>query len=280
VAYPWHDFNDQWDYNDPGKTEAAFRELLTKNGNADQDYLLQLKTQIARALGLKGKYPEAHHLLDQVERSMQPGSLVEVRYMLERGRAFNSDKQPEKALLLFSEASALAQKLGADFFTVDALHMLGIAAPQAARMEWNLKAIQFAENSRDERARGWLATLYNNIGWTHFDEGRYEDALELFEKAVPLREKKGEAEPLRIAKWCVARALRAVRRVDEALAMQLADTNPDGFTHEEIGECLLALGRNSEARVEFAKAYEILKDLSWVAEDTQRISRLKELAGL
>jgi Tfp pilus assembly protein PilF len=33
-----------------------------------------------------------------------------------------------------------------------------------------------------------LAALYNNIGWTLHERGEYDRALELFEKAVPLRE--------------------------------------------------------------------------------------------
>lgn len=279
MAYTWHDFNDQWDYDDPAGTETVFRNLLANSQGKDQNCALQLKTQIARALGLQNKFADAHELLDEVQQAMQPGSLVAVRYLLERGRAFNSDKQPQKALLLFSEASALAQKLGADFFAVDALHMLGIAAPPEARLDWNLKAIAFAEGSPDERARGWLASLLNNTGWTLFDEGLYEEALELFQKAVALREQKGEAEPLRIAKWCVAKVLRVMGRVEEALGMQMADTNPDGFTHEEIGECLLTLGRGDEAKIHFAKAYEILKEIDWVAEDAQRLSRIRELSG-
>jgi tetratricopeptide (TPR) repeat protein len=277
MPYSWHDFNDKWDYNNPAATEVVFRELA-KNRDKGQDYLLQLKTQTARALGLQSKFDQAHHLLDEVQASMEPGSLVEVRYRLERGRAFNSDKQPEKALLLFSEASALAQKLGADFFVVDVLHMLGIAAPPQARMDWNLKAIEFAESSSDERAKGWLASLYNNIGWALFDEKRYEEAMGFFEKAIPLLEKKGDAETLRIAKWSVAKVLRVMGRVDNALEMQLADANPDGFTYEEIGECLLALGRSEEAKGYFSKAYEILKEIDWVAEDPARMSRIKKLA--
>ena len=279
MLYAWHDFNDKWDYDNLPVTESTFRNFLVNSQDKDQDYILQLKTQIARALGLQNKFAEAHRMLDEVQQSMEKEGLVEVRYLLERGRAFNSDRQPKKALLLFSEASAIAQKLGADFFTVDALHMLGIAAPPKARMDWNLKAIEFAENSTDERAKGWLATLLNNTGWALFDENRYEEALQLFQKAVPLREKKGEAEPFRIARWCVAKLLRVMGNVEEALSMQMSDSNPDGFTHEEIGECLLALGRVAEAKKSFAQAYEVLKEIDWVAEDTQRISRLKELAG-
>lgn len=277
--YVWHDFNELWDYNDPAGTETAFRALLA--GKHEQDYELQLKTQIARALGLQGKFDGAHALLDEVEHLMEPVSLVEVRYFLERGRAFNSNKQAEKAVLHFSRASGLAQQLGADYFTVDALHMLGIAAPAEAQLDWNLKAIEVAQKSADERARGWLASLYNNIGWSLFDEKRYAEALELFQKAIPLREKQGKAEPLRVAKWSEAKVLRVLGRVDEALAIQRQlelEESGDGFIDEEIGECLLALGRQAEAGPYFGRAYEKLSQIDWAAEDTARLNRIEKLA--
>lgn len=278
MRYAWHDFNDQWDYSDPAATEAKFRTLLAEaEPTRNQDYILQLKTQIARSLGLQGKFAEAHTLLDQVQAAMAPGSLTEVRYLLERGRAFNSDQQPERALFLFLEASSMAQRLNADFFTVDALHMLAIAAPPQARLDWNLKAIEFARYTADARARGWLATLHNNAGWALFDEGRFAEALEQFESAVPLREQKGEAEPLRVAKWCVARVLRALGRTDEALAIQHAiePEAEDGFVYEEIAECLLAQDQPAEAKPYFAKAYTLLQKLDWIAEDSARLERLK-----
>lgn len=242
--------------------------------------MLQLKTQIARAQGLQGKFAAAHATLDEVQAAMQPGSLVEVRYLLERGRALNSNGQSERAVLFFSEASALAQRLGADFFTIDALHMLGIAAPPRARSDWNRTAIQLAESSTDARAHGWLATLYNNAGWALFDEQRYDEALDYMQKAVPLRERKGEPEPSRIARWCVARVLRALDRYDEALTIlrRLEPLAPDGFVFEELAEDLLALGRAIEAKAYFAKAYDHLREFDWIAQDRARIERLKSLS--
>jgi tetratricopeptide (TPR) repeat protein len=275
----WLDFNDKWNYHDPEFTEKVFRDILKNASGKGLEYVLQLKTQIARTFSLRNKFDKAHALLDEVQAAMPKGSLVEVRYLLERGRTFNSAKQPEKALLLFSEASALAQKLGADFFTIDALHMLGVAAPQVSRLDWDLKAIETAEHSTDVHAQGWLATLYNNAGWALFDEKRYTESLDLFQKAVPLREQKGDAENLRIAMWCVARVLRALGRTRDALDI-LRAIHPqaeDGYVDEEIAECLVSLGKPDEAKPYFANAYTRLKDDSSVAEDTSRLARLKEL---
>jgi tetratricopeptide (TPR) repeat protein len=278
----WPDFNDLWDYSDPARTEANFRELLPgAEAGDDRSYYLQLLTQIARSLGLQKKFGEAGGVLDRVKGQMDEGDIVEVRYLLERGRVFNSSKQPERAVPLFKRAAEIAERIGADFYAVDALHMLGIAAPSEELLDWNLKAIEYAERSPQERARKWLGSLYNNTGWTLFDEGRYEEALELFEKAQEFREEQGQDAETRIARWCVAKTLRVMGRVEEALAMLMElETSGDseGFNEEEIAECLYALGQVEEARVYFKSAYEKLAQIDWVAEDTGRIARLRTLA--
>jgi hypothetical protein len=52
---------------------------------------------------------------------------------------------------------------------------------------------------------------------------------------------------------------------------------PDPFVEEEIGECLFALGKAEEAKPYFRQAYAALSHIDWVAEDTQRLERLKSL---
>jgi tetratricopeptide (TPR) repeat protein len=276
----WADFNDLWDYSDPAATEMRFRELLNDDSRAPE-YVLELKTQLARTMSLRGLFAEAHALLDEVEPRMQADSLVQVRYLLERGRAFNSGKKAELAVPLFLQAAQLGEKLGLDFYTVDALHMLGIAAPGELQLAWNLKAIDAAQKSRDGKARGWLASLYNNTGWALYDLARYEEALDLFRKSVPLRIAQGKAKEAAIAKWSVGKVLRAMGKPQEALQIQReleAGGKTDGFTSEELAECLYALGEENEAKPYFAKAYEQLAQIDWVAEDTARISRLKSMS--
>jgi tetratricopeptide (TPR) repeat protein len=278
----WPDFDDLWDYSDPAGTEARFRQLLPgAEAGGDRAYHLQLMTQIARTLGLQKRFEEANALLDQVERQMDGNDIVEVRCLLERGRVLNSSKQPEWAVPLFKRAFEVTEKIGADFYAVDALHMLGIAAPANERLEWNLKAIAYAERSSQDRARKWLGSLYNNTGWTLFDDGRHAEALELFQKAQAFREEQGQEEEVRIARWCVAKTLRVLGRVEEALEILRAleaSGDTEGFTEEEIAECLYALGKVDEAREYFKTAYEKLAQIDWVAEDPGRIARLKALA--
>jgi tetratricopeptide (TPR) repeat protein len=274
----WPDFNDMWGHNDPAATERRFRALLARVPSADPTYRLQLLTQIGRALSLQKKYTDAHAILDVVEQEMAGGDVVEARYLLERGRTYNSAGQPETAVFLFRRAYAISRAIGADFYAVDALHMLGIALPPEERLEWNYQAIDYANQSAQERAKGWLGSLYNNTGWALFDDGRYAEALEMFEGALAYRQRQGNPENIKIARWCIAKTLRLLGRVEEALAIQRELEEPvtgDGFVEEEIGECLYALGRSEEAKPYFAKAYALLAQDEWVAADTERLQRLQ-----
>jgi hypothetical protein len=54
----------------------------------------------------------------------------------------------------------------------------------------------------------------------------------------------------------------------------------DPYVDEELAECMLALGRDVEARPHFAKAAAGLATDSWLVEhEPARIARLRELAG-
>jgi len=79
--------------------------------------------------------------------------------------------------------------------------------------------------------------------------------MEMFEKALKFRQQQGDEPQIQIAKWCVARCLRSLGRVDEALAVQrVLEQNGEGmYVYEEIAECLLLLKREAEARPYFAR---------------------------
>jgi tetratricopeptide (TPR) repeat protein len=280
------DFDSLWDYSDPEATEIKFREMLQQIPTNDSAHL-ELLTQIARAQGLQRKFEDAHQTLNEVEKELQKASRAKVRYLLERGRVFNSSKQQEKAKPYFEHALSEAKRLQEDFYAVDTIHMLAILADPASALTLNLQAIQLAESSQQERARNWLGSLYNNMGWIYHDMGKYESALEMFQKAEAFRRSKGEAGSIRIASWAVARVMRSLNRIEEALSKQLelekefeSAGETDGYVFEEIGECLLLLNRKDEAGPYFAKAYEFLRqDRFLVEQEPERIERLKQLGS-
>lgn len=279
------DFDALWDYSYPDRSETRFREALARFPE-DGPARLELLTQIARAQGLQRKFEEAHQTLDEVEKRLgNVASRPNVRYLLERGRVFNSSGYPDRARPFFEQAWELAKQLAEDFYAVDAIHMLAIVAPTDQSLTLNLQAINLAESSQQERARYWLGSLYNNTGWSYHGMGDYASALEIFQKGEAWQRAMQRVSETRIAAWCVARTMRSLERFEEALSGQLrleaefeAAGETDGYVFEEIAECLLALERPQAARPYFSRAYEILAQDAWLAEqEPDRLARLRKL---
>ncbi len=284
------DFDALWDYAQPAQTEARFRELLpAAQTSGDRDYHLQLLTQIARAQCLQKNYDAAHATLDHVRGLLTDDlSTVRVRYLLERGRIFNDTARHAEARECFLKAWDLAREVRQDGYAVDAAHMMGVLPPAERAMEWNLRATEYAKASSNPAARRWLGTLLNNIGWTYHQMGRHADALPVFEDALAFRKEQGNPGPIRIARYAIAKTHRLLGEVEAALKEQQAlqgecerAGEPDGYTHEEIAECLLALGRDAEAKPEFAAAYKLLSKDPWFPPgEPQRLERMKQLGGI
>lgn len=320
-------FDELWNFRDPAGSEREFRNLLPAARASGRTALLaQLLTQLARTEGLQRRFDDAHATLDEAERliaestanaiqlSSPAGStdtlastgvpaasdaavppprsvdsmpVARVRLLLERGRVYNSSGRPEAARALFAEALERARALAQDFYAVDAAHMLGIVDKGEASLRWNQEAIGLAEASRDPKANNWLGSLYNNTGWGCHDLGRFAEALAWHEKNLAWHQDHQKEKEAGIARWCIARTLRSLGRVDEALQRQqelLAEHaqrgTSDGFVHEEIAECLLLLGRAAEARPHCAAAHAALSHDAWlVANEAARLERLKSLAG-
>lgn len=279
---------DKWDYAEPAATREKFRaELKTANLEADRDYVVVLLTQVARTYSLQGAFETAHAELDGARPLIDDKqSAGYVLYLLERGRTWNSAGERQKAVEPFREAFEVARSIGNDYLAVDAAHMLGIAVPLEQQHTWNQRALEIAEQSDEERAKNWLGTLYNNIGWTWFDQGEYARALELFRKGVEFRREEGQRRRLQIARWAVGRTLRAMGRDDQALEIQRAleaenerlGLPADGYVLEELAE--LYRGRDQALATEyFRRAWALLSQDPWLqAHEPERLARMKKLA--
>jgi tetratricopeptide (TPR) repeat protein len=279
-----------WDFNKAAESEARFRTELAKHPAGSRE-ALETTTQIARTQSLQRMFAEADATLDAIAPKLDSVPVrVRIRYLLERGRTRNSGGDKPAAIPLFKEAVTLGVRdalPGAEFYRVDALHMLGIATPPAEQLDWNRKALAAAEASSDPRARGWAASLTHNIGWSYFDAGDTATALTYWKKALPIREQQGDPVNIRVAKWTIARGYRAVGKLDDAEAIQLqlvAETEraaePDGYVYEELAEIAVARGNNAAAAPWAAKAYALLKDDGYLkANEAARLQRLASLSG-
>ena len=282
------DFDSMWDYYQPARTESVFREIIPVAKETDNpSYYGELLTQIGRTLGLQRRFDDGHAILDSVVFMLDTTpAVVRIRYLLERGRLYNSAGRADTSKVFFLEAWGEAMEHSEDAYCVDALHMLGIVTPPKEQLRWNVKAMAYAEQSKNEKARRWLGPLYNNIGWSYHDLGEYEKALELFEKSLQWRTEQNDDVGTRIAKWTIGRAYRSLGRIDEAISMQQAlldeinekNLDPDGYVHEEIGECLLLMDQKDDAAPQFKKAYEMLSQDPWMVEnESERLERMRFL---
>lgn len=211
------DLRELWDFDDPRGSEVRFRDAA--GSTTDEVPRERAMTQVARALGLQDRFEEEHAVLDALTASDVE---VQVRRDLERGRLLRSAGDAEAAAPLFESAAAAARKAGLDELHVDALHMRALVVPREKQLMATQEALAFARAASDPRARDWDASLLNNLGMIHAEDGDFDQALEIFEEAVAARERIGEPGPTRTARWMVAWSLRNLGRDGEALQMQRA----------------------------------------------------------
>jgi tetratricopeptide (TPR) repeat protein len=276
----------QWDYAQPALSQQRFGAELAQWPASDAQALV-VATQIARAQALSRDFAGAQATLDAVETQL-PGmpAHVRVRYLLERGRTFNSAGAPERAVPLFREAYDLAACDGDEFYAIDAAHMLGIATPLAERLDWDRRALALTDAATTPRARRWRASLYNNIGETYLEQGEYAAALAKFRQALPAWEARGDPAMVRSAQWMIARAERSLGLLDDAeriqrqlLAANAALGETDGYVYEELAEIALARRDAAGARGWAARAHAALRDdPDLQAHEPARLARLEAIA--
>ncbi len=103
------DFDALWDFDRPDESERRFCEVL-QSAPDDVAYRTELLTQIARSQGLQRKFDQAHTTLDRAEAMLTDDvARARARYWLERGRVFNSSRQPDRAVPLTSAYRLLSQ---------------------------------------------------------------------------------------------------------------------------------------------------------------------------
>lgn len=270
-----------WDFSDLDATEARFRKLLADEPSAAGRG--EVLTQLARVEGLRGRFDAGHALVAEAEQLDDGDDLVRARALLERGRLYRSSGDAASALPVFEAAFEVALAAGEQFLAVDAAHMAALAAPdQAALVSWTKRGIDLAESSADRDVAYWAGPLLNNLGWSYYEGGAYDEALAAFEQALAARERDpAKPEAREIARYAVGKTLRALGRAEEAArlleqAVAWSETaeKPDGWFHEEVAEIYAALGRLDEAREHAKRALSLLEgDL-----DDARSARLRLLA--
>jgi tetratricopeptide (TPR) repeat protein len=172
--------DELWLFDDPAESEARFRVELEQGGPWDDTERAELSTQLARSIGLQGRFDEAAALLIDLE---DPAPVVGVRVLLESGRIMNSSGHPDVAVKLFRQAAEAAAHADLPFLEIDAIHMLAIVDSAGAE-DWTARAATLAELSPDDRTKRWLVSLHSNLGWFRLEAGDPAAALESFTEAA------------------------------------------------------------------------------------------------
>lgn len=170
-----------WDFDDLDATEARLTAQL--ESETSDEGRAEVLTQLARVAGLRDDFGGCEALLQQAEPLAGDG-VARVRVDLERGRRLRSSGDAGAAVPLFESAFSRARELREFWLAGDAAHMVAISAPEQME-EWTARGLELAESQPD--AAYWAGPLLNNLGWHHFEAGRHEQALEVFERALEVR---------------------------------------------------------------------------------------------
>lgn len=251
---------------------------------------VELLTQLARAQALQGHLPRAKATLDQAQQMISSSKQkfeprIEIRWHLENGRVHGLGMNLARAHDSFVQAWTMANGHKLEFFAVDAALMLSTIRPPKFQNEWLQKALALAQSSNDPQVRLWLSQLLFLEGWHAFDFREFDRALDCFEKAMAQPGAGDEAWKLMSMQWSRARAMRAVGKVEQALASQqmlLTDMslvgNIDGHVYLEIAECQQLLNQTELARGNFELAYGELSAPGWYADNRgDELKRMKYL---
>lgn len=263
----------------------------------EEEVLVEALAQVARSHLIQGKKEQGRPWLEKAKaRASKEMPMGWSRYLGVRGRFEWKDDKLEEATATFKEMYQYCLDYNLHSRAVDAAHMVAITAPHEEQVVWGKKGIEAAEAGNLE---GWLGPLWNNLGWTWEEMGRYRESLDALKKARGYHWKLGTEKNKLVADWSVGHAYRQLGQLDEAshwLRPVLAwaerryvtDPNPDaaewvGHSHRELGELAIARGELEEGLNHLRKAEEKLGEAEmqeWDPEDFQRLrDQISEIAG-
>lgn len=284
------DLDLYWNPLDPASSETALRALLPDARlltGRDRCSLIELLTQIARAEGAQKKMPEAALTLAEAEKILaepcEYNVSAKLRWLIESARLYVLNRTPSQARALLSQAWVLAVNAGEDYFTIDIAQMMAAIESPKAQHEWVLKAIQIAENSRQEKSKRWLGELYSALAWKLCDLRQFDKSFESMQKALHHFRVRGSDPEIFQVRWSIGKILRQMGRFEEALQIQQEllvelGSRPHGRLFEELAENLHALHRTEAADKYFSLAYEQLSADQWVSDNQPvKLKRLKTL---
>jgi tetratricopeptide (TPR) repeat protein len=258
--------------------------------DGDNSTLTEAEAQVARCYGIQSKFEEGRPWLAKSKShatDTQPHGWS--RYLGVRGRfEWQDEKNTEKAKATFIEMYDYCRKHELFSRELDAAHMVAIVAPPAEQVEWALKAVAAAEKGNET---GWLAVLWNNLGWTYEEGGSFDKMLDALVKARKYHYEAGNEHTKLVADFGVARAHWRNGNLEEAhkwladataRALERHKADPGdtekgewvGWGHAYLGDILQSEGKPAEALAEFkaARPYLVASGIeNWWPEGLKEI---------
>lgn len=191
--------------------EAATSAAAAGNVSVEVEAL----AQVARMYAIQDDYDQGRRWLEKSKSLASPDDPEGwSRYLGVRGRfEWQDEKDNDKAKATFVEMYEYCGEHELFSRQLDAAHMVAIVAPPAEQVEWALNAIHAAENAGQ---KGWLAVLWNNLGWTYEEQGEYEKMLDALVKARKYHHEVGNDHSKLVADFGVGRAYWRNGRLSEA----------------------------------------------------------------
>jgi len=205
------------------------------------------------------------------------------RYLGVRGRFEWQDKELEKSSATFKEMYRYCSEKGLHERAIDAAHMVAITGGKDDQVEWGLKGIKEAEAGN---VTGWLGPLWNNLGYTYEDMGKYRESLDAYLKAREYHHKYSDEKSKIVADWAVGHAYRLLSEPDSAgqwitqdmLAKfeSLGDLEFQGWALKEMGEIAMLKSQPDSALTYFVRAEEKLRAADMPNWDAEAYKKLQE----
>jgi tetratricopeptide (TPR) repeat protein len=250
--------------------------------NKENSELTEAYAMIARTYLSLDKKEEGRPWTQKAEKianSKEP--LGWSRYLGVRGRFEWQDKQLDKATATFKEMYDYCVKQKLYERAIDAAHMVAITGKPEEQIEWGKKGIKEAETGNITK---WLGPLWNNLGATYEDMGKYKEALEAYQKAREYHYRYGNEKNKLVADWAVGHAYRL--NGDNAQAekwflpvlawcRKIGETEFEGLSNRELGEIELSKSNPDSALSYFSRAEEKLKQAGMPEWDSAGFAKLQ-----
>jgi tetratricopeptide (TPR) repeat protein len=223
--------------------------------------------QVARChLTQNNKEEGRKWLEDAAKRASDDDPMGWSRYLGVKGRYEWKDGDLKKSRATFDTMYVYCNTNALWARSVDAANMIAIVSESPEeQIEWSMRGIDAAESGGVE---SWLGPLWNNLGATYYDTGKFDLALEAFLRARRYHWQYSNETAKLYADYHVGMAYRATGQLDKAgqwlrpvlaWAERLEDHSAIGQACEELGEIAIATGKKSDGLMLLKRARDEYK---------------------